>query len=236
VKEGIRKSGLKVIGDLPWGIHICQFYRNKRDLVDILVPFFKAGLENNEFCLWITSEPLKQEEALTALKKKVKNLDKFIAKKQIEILDSSQWYAQSGKFEAEKVLTGWVRKEKQALQNGFDGLRASGNTFWLESSDWEEFSDYEREVNNVISSYKMLAICSYHLDKCGPSEAVDVVSYHQYALIKKKGWWKLVENTEYIKKERALSEANSRLQLLQQVTDAIHGTLDLKKVFKNISF
>ncbi|MFQ5722105.1 MAG: MEDS domain-containing protein, partial [Candidatus Aminicenantales bacterium] len=163
MNKEVRKSGLKVIGNLSWGTHICQFYQDKQDLIDILVPFFKAGLENNEFCLWLTSEPLKREEALTALKKKVKNLDRYMASKQIEILDSSQWYTRSGKFEAEKVLAGWVRKEKQALKNGFDGLRASGNTFWLKSSQWQEFVEYERSINSVISNYKMLAICSYPL-------------------------------------------------------------------------
>jgi len=43
-----RKTGIDVIGDVPWGTHLCQFYQDKRDLIDILVPYFKAGLENNE--------------------------------------------------------------------------------------------------------------------------------------------------------------------------------------------
>ncbi len=29
-----------------WGIHFCQFYQTKEDLMDILVPYFKAGLED----------------------------------------------------------------------------------------------------------------------------------------------------------------------------------------------
>ncbi|MFQ5721064.1 MAG: PAS domain S-box protein [Candidatus Aminicenantales bacterium] len=45
----------------------------------------------------------------------------------------------------------------------------------------------------------------------------------------------LVENAEYIKKERVLSEINSRLQMLQQVTDAIHSSIDLNEVLKNIT-
>jgi hypothetical protein len=53
-----RHTGITVIGDVPWGTHFCQFYQDKQDLIDILVPYFKAGLENNEFCIWITSEPL----------------------------------------------------------------------------------------------------------------------------------------------------------------------------------
>ncbi len=53
-----RKSGVPLIGDLPWGSHFCQFYQTKNDLLDILVPYFTAGLNNNEFCLWAVSAPL----------------------------------------------------------------------------------------------------------------------------------------------------------------------------------
>ena len=108
MEEKLRKAGTEIIGDVPWGTHLCQFYETSEDLVDILVPYFKAGLENNEFCMWITSEPLKVEDAKASLKKVVKNLDHFIKKGQIEILDYSEWYTKSGKFDANNVLQGWV--------------------------------------------------------------------------------------------------------------------------------
>ena len=66
--EKTRKTGINVVGDVPWGTHFCLFYQTKEDLIDILVPYFQAGLENNEFCMWITSAPLEVEEAKSALK------------------------------------------------------------------------------------------------------------------------------------------------------------------------
>jgi MEDS: MEthanogen/methylotroph, DcmR Sensory domain len=65
--SNLRKSGIDIIGDIPWGMHICQFYQTKEDLINILVPYFKAGLENNELCIWITSQPLEREEAIIAM-------------------------------------------------------------------------------------------------------------------------------------------------------------------------
>ena len=67
----LRKTGISVVGDMPWGIHFCCFYETKEDLLDILVPYFKVGLENNEFCLWVisSSELLTVEEATSALRK-----------------------------------------------------------------------------------------------------------------------------------------------------------------------
>ena len=50
------------------------FYQTGEDLLDILLPYFKAGLKANEFCLWITSVPLDKETGERALEKSVKNL------------------------------------------------------------------------------------------------------------------------------------------------------------------
>jgi hypothetical protein len=86
MKKSLRKSGIDIIGDIPWGMHFCQFYQTKEDLMDILVPYFKAGLENNELCVWITSQLLEIEEAKEALKRAVSDIDVYLEKGQIEIL------------------------------------------------------------------------------------------------------------------------------------------------------
>ena len=38
----LRKTGISVVGDVPWGTHFCYFYETKQDLLDTLVPYFKA--------------------------------------------------------------------------------------------------------------------------------------------------------------------------------------------------
>jgi len=45
-----RRTGLAVLGDMPWGSHCCHFFQTRKDLVETLVPFFKTGLESKEFC------------------------------------------------------------------------------------------------------------------------------------------------------------------------------------------
>jgi PAS domain S-box-containing protein len=210
--RSIRKSGIDVLDDVPWGAHLCQFYHTKEDLIEILVPYFKAGLENNEFCMWVTSEPLQAEEAKAALKKAVKNLNGYIKKGQIEILDYHEWYTRSGKFNADEVLQGWLEKEKLALQKGFDGLRLTGNTFWIEREDWKGFSEYEATVDRVIGQYHMLAICTYSLDKCGIREVLDVISNHQSALIRQLGKWEIVESAERKRSKEGLRRAEDNFR------------------------
>ncbi len=232
--EEMRKTGIDIIGDVPWGTHLCQFYQTKEDLVDILVSYLKAGLENNEFCLWVTSEPLKVEDAKTSLEKAVGNLDNYIKKGQIEILDASQWYTESGKFEPDKVLQGWAKKENQAIKKGFEGLRVTGNTLWLEKKDWRKFTDYEAVGNNVIGKYRIIAICSYSLDKCGSSEIIDVVSNHQSALIRREGKWELIESADRKRAEKELLRIRAAVD---DATDAIIITdPNRKAIYINMAF
>lgn len=227
--KAFRKTGIDIIGDAPWGTHLCQFYQTKKDLIDILVPYFKAGLENNEFCMWITSEPLKVEDAKAALKKVVKNLDHFIKKGQIEILDDSEWYTKSGKFDANNVLQGWVEKENQALKRGYDGLRLSGNTFWLAKRDWRNVTDDEEEVNNLIGKYRIIAICTYSLGKCGASEVIDVVSNHQFALVRREGEWVIIESSERKQVEIALRRERDRAQQYLDMAGTMLLALDAEE-------
>jgi PAS domain S-box-containing protein len=219
-----RRSGIDVIGDVTWGTHFCLFYQTKQDLLDILVPYFKAGLEQNEFCMWVTSEPLTSPAAKKALAAVVDGLDGYVDNGQMEILDYSDWYTRSGRFEADDVLQGWVSKESVALRQGFDGLRLTGNTLWLEKRDWAGFSEYEKRVNEIIGEHKMIAICTYSLERCGAPEIMDVLSTHQFALVEREGKWEVIESAERERVDEALRRRDRELTIKNKI-DHIFSTV-----------
>ncbi|MCR4305997.1 MAG: MEDS domain-containing protein [Candidatus Daviesbacteria bacterium] len=212
VVDGLRDSGLKVVGRLPWGTHFCQFYQTQKDLSDILVLYFKAGLENNEFCVWVTSEFLTEEEAIAAMKKAIPDFDKYLKKGQMEIFPYTNWYLKSGQFEMNRVLNKWVRKHDEGIDKGFDGMRVSGNPFWIDNKkDWDDFAAYEAKINHVIGPYKLLVLCTYSLDKCKAGEIIDVVTNHEFALIKRSGTWEIIESAEQKKIKEALRRADKEI-------------------------
>lgn len=206
----MRRSGIAAIGSVPWGTHFCQFYQTPQDLIDVLVPYFQQGLADNELCLWVTAGRLGVSEAAAALRAAVPDLDDRRQRGQIAILDYREWYTPSGRFDADAVLAGWVARAVSARARGFDGLRLSGNTFWLEKSDWRSFSAYEATVNDVIGQHPMIALCSYSIEQCGAFEVIDVVRNHQFALIKQAGQWHLIESRQQRKTEQALAESEER--------------------------
>lgn len=218
----VRKFGIDLVGDIPWGTHLCQFYESKQDLIDILVPYFAEGLRNNEFCMWVTSPPLEVAEAKKALAKAIPEIDEYLREGQLEVVSYSDWYLKGGKFDCTRVLQGWVEKEKNALKNGFEGLRLTGNTFWIERSLWQSFVDYEEAVNSVIGEHKMLALCTYCLANCSGTDVLDVVRNHIGTLVKQGDKWVLVENVLHRKKaEEAMA---FQVGLLANVYDALVAT------------
>lgn len=195
IAEGSRKTNIEIVGNVPWGTHFCMFYESKEDLAEILTPYFKAGLENNEFCMCVTSDPMNKNDAIGFFSENIHGFDSYVQKGQMEILDYSEWYTAGAGFESSRVMQGWVDKLNRARAAGYDGLRLSGNTFWLEDKDWKNFTDYEEQVNRMIGNYNIMALCTYSLQKCNAAEIMDVVSNHGFSMIKRGVKWEIVKSS-----------------------------------------
>src|SRR5438132_9552549 len=161
VDPQLRRTGIGVVGDVPWGTHFFMFYESKEDLLDMLVPYFKAGLETSELCLWGVSEPLTEEEARNALWEAVPGFERYLAEGSIEIVRGREFYLSGDDPDLERVLRTWAEKPNSALARGYAGFRMSASTAWLERNDWRAFCDYENEVNNSIGTWRMTALCTY---------------------------------------------------------------------------
>ncbi len=200
-----RTFGIDSVGNISWGTHLCQFYKTKKDLTDILVPYFAEGLRNNEFCIWITAPPVEAEEAKQTLSKAVPNLEEYLHKEQIEIITYNDWDRKNGKFDINQVLQRLIEKEQQAQKHGFAGLRLSRNTFWVKQDLWKQFVDYEEALNEVVRSHKMIALCTYCIDKCTGSEVLDVIRNHKGTMLKLGEKWTVIEDVFHRKQtEEAL--------------------------------
>ncbi|HLO38974.1 MAG TPA: MEDS domain-containing protein, partial [Lacibacter sp.] len=193
VQVELRNSGIEIIGELPWGSHFCNFFESKEDLLQILVPYFKAGLLNNEFCLWITSDPVTVEAAYEALRNEMHDFDNYQKNQQIIILSHTDWYLKDNSFVPDLVINGWYEQLNISLKKGFDGMRVSGNESWLEREVWKNFIDYERNLNDSLKEHRMIVLCTYPLDKCDAHAVFDVSQVHEIAVTKRKGNWEIVE-------------------------------------------
>ena len=201
--SAMRKSGIDIVGDMTWGTHFCQFYQTKGDLVDILVPYFKAGLDNNEFCIWVTYH-LSIEEAQKALEEAVPNIHDYLMQGQIEIISHKKWYLKNGRFDANRVLNGWIDKLKHGQALGFEGLRVTAGTFCKEKESWKDFVLYKEKLDELAHNYPMIVLCTCNLEQCSSNEIIEMVSKHKFALAKQDVKWELIESSEFKRVENEL--------------------------------
>ncbi len=208
----MRRSGISVVGDRPWGTHFCNFYESGEDLLEMLVSYFKAGLEDNEFCVWVVSEPLSERAVWDGLRAAVPEFDYHMSKRSIEVFDGREWYLKGGTFDSNRVMTAWNEKLDRALDRGYAGLRGTGNTAWLQNKDWKAFSDYEQLVNDSVGGRRAVLLCTYSLASCGASELLDVVGTHQFATARRHGSWELVETAELKQAKEEIKRMNDELE------------------------
>jgi len=208
----LRKTGIDILGDMPWGTHFCHFYETKQDLLDILIPYFKAGLENNEFCMWIVFEPLSEEQARDALIRAITDAERYLAKGHIEIVSYTEWYLRENTFDLERVINGWKEKLTQALARGYDGMRVNGNEARLTEKDWKDFAEYEKKLNELISNLQMMVLCTYPLATTSAFDLFDVARTHQFAIARRQGKWEVLETPELRQAKIEIKRQNAELE------------------------
>src|SRR5467141_647349 len=207
-----RKTGIDVVGDIPWGTHFCLFYETKGDLLDILIPYCKAGLESDESCQWAVADPLTIEEAKNALKGAVPDFDRYLADSSIEMMPACDCYLHGGTFDLERVAGGWLKKLARASARGYAGVRVTGDTAWLEKKDWKDFYEYEKRLNDIVANQRLAVLCTYPLAACGADEVMDVVRTHQFAVVKRRGSWDVIETAGHKQAKAEIKRPNDELE------------------------
>jgi len=226
--RSISEAGMNLIGNAPWGSHICMFYQSREDLIEVLAPYFAAGLSNNEFCMCVASEPFPAEDVKVQLSRAIPGFYGYLERGQIEIVPHSEWYDIDGVFDCNRVLNGWLDKLEQAKARGFTGLRLTGNIFWLDTSRWNDFIGYEQMIDDRIGEEKIIALCTYSLDKCDANDILDVSSAHRYVLSKRGDEWQVFENRVLKKTREALVESEGRFEALVSNSPATIVVTDVK--------
>ena len=183
----LRKTGISLVGDVPWGTHFCCFYETKEDLLDILVPYFKVGLENDEFCLWVisSSELLTVEEATSALRKALPDLDRYMAAGSIEVVSHDEWFLEGGAFDLHRVVNRFKQKVDEALARGYAGMRVNGSPAWMQTEEGKELREFERELDKLFPNERIIASCTYPLAGSSAAEVLDVTRTHQFAIARR---------------------------------------------------
>jgi transcriptional regulator with GAF, ATPase, and Fis domain len=232
----LRNSGIDVVGGMPWGTHFCHFYETKEDLLETLVPYFKAGLKSGEFCLWVVSNVTKQE-ALNALRRAIPDFERHVDNKNIEVLLDRDWYLDGETLEIERVTRGWNEKLSEALNRGYPGMRVAGGTCFLPGIERSDFTAYEEKVNEFITNRSMTCLCSFPVATTGAAEVLDVVRTHQFSVARRSGTWEVLETPENRQAKSEIKRLNDALErrVIERTTELTAVNEQLRRALEEVT-
>src|SRR5579859_3098591 len=205
-------TGIDIIGPMTWGMHGCLFYETQQDLLDILIPYFQAGLQNHEFCLYVAAKPVNAEEAGRSLHAAMPDFDQYLAEGQMEIIHFSEWLFTAGHFDFPKALKGFRDKRDQALAKGYAGLRFVGNPYPVPREHWDSFMEFERAVDGLIHDSQIVGMCTYALHRSSADDVLDIVQQHQIALARRNGIWEELAGAALRRAHERIRKLNAGLE------------------------
>lgn len=201
ISKDNRNIGIKPLEDVQWGTHSCYFYQSKKDLLAFLIPYFKVGLENNEYCLWIISDDITRGEAEELLRTEVKEFDRYLKKGQIAIIPYTEYYVKDGVLNLDNIIKHVISTHKLILEQGYDGIRASGDLRWLKKQDLDAFISFENRFNEAVSNLNFLGTCTYPINKFKKAEILNISNTHRFVIFKNNGSFDVIESSEQKKLE-----------------------------------
>ena len=210
--QALRDTGLKAVGEVPWGTHFSIFYETKKDLLEIVVPFFKAGLQANEFCLWIVanSELLTFNEAKAVLREAVPDFDRLLKAGKIEIVPYHKWFLTGRAVDIRKAIARFRKSATEAVIRGFSGTRLTGSPAWMRDNlHARSFREFEQKFDGQITREQMIVACTFPLRLSGAEDILNAARTHQFAVTLRKGAWKRVEISDIESARREARQTTS---------------------------
>jgi hypothetical protein len=183
-------SGVRGTHDIPLGSHLCLFYRRPKEFLQVTASFLRAGLTENELCVWVLPPPLTIPLALNELSHQGLNPSALIATKQLQIISSNECFFPDGTFEVESALNRVAAFPAVAHQLGYSSVRAAGGPGqFLSEERRRTFMCYERHATPIIADLPFIGLCCYATTDCLATDLFDIMNAHPGALLRTYTGW-----------------------------------------------
>ena len=176
------------------GDHLCGIYANFEEQFSVISPFIKHGLEKGEKCIYIVDEQT-SESAKNLFLENGLNLKPYKESGDFTFLTKEETYLKDGCFDPDMKIDLLNYHQQKALQEGYNGLRVTGENTWIFTSisGTNRFIEYEAKLNKFLPDSKITAICQFNENKFSPEFLLDVLRTHPEVIL----YGEYYENTYY---------------------------------------
>ena len=187
--------------DLALGTHVCCIYETEYEYRYILTQYLSHGLAKNEKVIYILDTHA-GKTLLGYLQYERTKVDHYLSTGQLSILEIDDAYMRDGVFSPDSIISLLESKTKQALEEGYSGLRVTVEMAWTlrELPNFERLIEYEGKINSFFTTSKCMAMCLYDRKGFSPEILVDIIKTHPIVAI----GMEIYENIYYVAQHRIL--------------------------------
>ena len=169
---------------LKFGDHLCFLIENDEEQFYTSMPFIKAGIENNEKCIYIGDNDncRKFGEFLENF-----DIDVIDIKKtgQLIIANYNDLFPLEGSFIPEKMLNLFKITIENIPDEGWQGLRIIQDMSWLADDPQlnDKLMEYESELRYNILEKSVIFLCQYDRRKFERETLVQILKLHNTVIV-----------------------------------------------------
>ena len=166
------------------GTHLCSIYRCKEEQFSVVNPFLKGGLANKRKCMYIADDNT-NEEICSRLREAGVGLADKIRSGQFQFLNRDDCYLKDGYFDPDRMINLIDEALKKALEEGFDGLRGTGEMTWALTGlpGTDRLMEYESKLNLLCPPDKISVLCQYDENRFDEDTLLEVIYTHPKILL-----------------------------------------------------
>jgi len=149
--------------------HLIFVYDSPEAKYNVLFNYLKVGLDNGEAAVYVAADesPDQIREAMKQFGIKVKKYEETSA---LQILGYEDVYIIDGKFSMPVTMNIWNKLYNEALKQGFEGLRVTGEmACFFKHHFVQELIEYEKALHRILD-IPMVAMCAYNADVLNKSK------------------------------------------------------------------
>ncbi len=174
----------KQLANLNPGEHLCPIYENAAERLAVVIPFIKHGLARRERCLFVANDRT-TEEVIQALSAAGIDVASERGHGALRFLNKSESFLLGREFDPD-VMFGFLRREeRQALADGYSGLRVAGEMTWAlgPESGCDRLIEFEARLNEFLVESRSVIVCLYDRRRFDPAVIHDVLRTHPVVVL-----------------------------------------------------
>jgi len=183
----------------PAGTHMCLIYDDEDERRELIAKYVNAGLREGEKVSYF-ADTMPVDEARDWLAGKGVKMPED---DQLTIASAEETYCPNGTFVPDEMIDGLGGLYQGSLDDGYAGVRASGEMSWALRGipGSERLIEYENLLNVAFRTNPLIGLCQYDARRFDGAVVLDVLKVHPKMIV----GGQVLQNPDYMEPEEFLA-------------------------------